>query len=76
VLLAARAARGAASAVGAAVNPVSDRNLAYRGVNAVGGAVSGEDSWSLGAWLGELVHGDKDREAVQGPVGPYGSNKR
>lgn len=38
-----------------AFNPTSDNNLIYRGVNAVGGAISGSDNWSLGTkiydWL-------------------------
>lgn len=39
-----------------AVNPASDQNLAYRGVNAVGGAVSGDKNWSLGSWLYDATH--------------------
>lgn len=46
----------AASAVGQAVNPTSDQNLAYRGVNAVGEAVTGDASFSLGAWLFEAFN--------------------
>lgn len=37
-----------AATVGGWVNPVSDQNLAYQGVNAVGGALTGEQNWSLG----------------------------
>lgn len=46
------------SAVGTAINPTSDRNLAYRGVNAIGAAVSGRDSFSLGSWIYDLTHED------------------
>lgn len=46
----------AAQAVGTAVNPVSDQNLAYKGVNAVGAAVSGDQSFSLGSWLYSVTH--------------------
>lgn len=47
------------SAVGAAVNPLSDQNIIYRGVNAVGGVVSGQaDDFSLGTWLYNMTHGD------------------
>lgn len=45
-----------AQRIGEAVNPVSDQNLAYRGVNAVGSAVSGDKSWSLGSWLYDVFH--------------------
>lgn len=41
----------AAGAVGNAVNPTSDTNLAYRGVNAVGEVLTGDPSFSLGSWL-------------------------
>lgn len=54
----------AASAVGTAVNPVSDQNLAYRGVNAVGASVSGDSSFSLGSWIYDLVHPAYDPNAV------------
>lgn len=46
----------AAAAVGTAVNPVSDQNLAYKGVNAVGSAVTGDQSFSLGGWIYDLTH--------------------
>lgn len=45
----------AASAVGTAVNPTSDQNLAYRGVNAVGATVSGDPSFSLGSWAYDVA---------------------
>lgn len=45
-----------ASTVGGWVNPVSDQNLAYRGVNALGGALAGDDSWSLGGWIYDITH--------------------
>jgi hypothetical protein len=32
-------------------NPTSDKNLAYRGTNAVGAALTGDASFSLGSWL-------------------------
>ena len=49
----------AAAAAATAVNPTSDQNLAYRGVNAVGAAISGRDSFSLGSWIYDLVHEDE-----------------
>lgn len=49
----AAAAGQAARTVGNAVNPASDQNLAHRAVSAVGAAVTGDDSWSLGGQLAE-----------------------
>lgn len=56
----------AAQTVGTWINPVSDQNLAYRGVNAVGGALVGasgngvnaDGSWTLGGWLYDITHAD------------------
>lgn len=49
------AAGRAASAVGTAVNPTSDQNLAYRGVNAVGASWSGDPNFSLGSWAYDVA---------------------
>ncbi len=51
------------AAAGNAVNPTSDRNLAYRGVNSVGAALSGDASWSLGSWLYDLTHPSESQVA-------------
>jgi hypothetical protein len=48
----------AAQSVGEAVNPVSPNNIFYRGANAVGGAVSGDSSFSLGGWIYSATHPD------------------
>jgi hypothetical protein len=48
--------KNAVAAVGNSVNPTSDQNLAYRGVNAVGEVLSGDPSWSLGGWVYDLTH--------------------
>jgi hypothetical protein len=58
VLYQARQAAGAvADAVrNGAINPASSNNLAYKSVNAVGGAVTGNENFSLGAWLYEVTH--------------------
>ncbi len=67
---------GAASTVGSWVNPVADTNLAYRGVNAVGGAIAGptgagsnaDGSWTLGGWLFDVTNPTiaAKRDAVAG----------
>lgn len=36
------------------VNPADSGNVVNRGVSAVGAAVSGDSTWSLGGWLAEL----------------------
>lgn len=56
--------KDAAAAVGAAVNPLSDQNLAYRGVNAVGASVSGDNNFSLGGWIYDWVHPAYDPNAA------------
>ncbi len=38
------------------LNPVSDQNLAYRGVNGVGAALTGDNEFTLGRWLYEITH--------------------
>lgn len=53
------AGRGAvkiAGDVAGALNPVSDQNIFYRATNAVGGAVAGDESFSLGSWIYDLTH--------------------
>lgn len=43
-----------------ALNPLSDKNLAYQGVNKVVQAVSGDRDDSLGTWMYKLIHGNGD----------------
>ena len=50
------AVSSAAAAVGDAINPASSSNLAYRGVNGIGAAATGDDSFNLGAWLFETMN--------------------
>ncbi len=64
VYLAVRALAGkaseAAAAVGNAVNPASDQNLANRAVTATGRVLTGDQSFSLGSWLYDLTHESYD----------------
>ncbi len=45
-----------------ALNPASTNNVVYQGVNAVGGALAGDNgrnadgSWTLGGWLYDVTH--------------------
>lgn len=47
-----------ASRVGTAINPASPDNVVNQGVNAVGRAVTGSDSWTLGGWIYDSTHSD------------------
>jgi len=38
------------------VNPASDENLAYEGVNSLGAAATGDDDFRLGTWLYKHTH--------------------
>lgn len=42
--------------IGNAINPVSDKNLAYTGTNAVGQAIAGDENWTLGTWMFEVLN--------------------
>lgn len=46
-----------AADVGQAVNPVNPDNVFYQGTNAVGGALTGDEDFSLGVWIYEKLHG-------------------
>jgi hypothetical protein len=46
----------AADFVGTRLNPASDQNLMYGGVNAVGGAITGTSDFSLGSWLYDVIN--------------------
>ena len=44
------------SEVGQAINPVNPDNIFSEGVDSIGGAISGDDDWSLGVWIYEATH--------------------
>lgn len=50
-----------------AVNPTSDRNLAYRGYNAFYGKLYGIPDFSLGSWLYDVFHEDYDPNRISNP---------
>lgn len=55
---------GALSAVGEAINPLSDKNVFYGTANAIGGAVSGGgEDWSLGSAIYDLLNPAYDPNA-------------
>lgn len=63
------AAPGAVGAAAQAVNPVNPNNVFASGVNAVGGAVSGQGAdWSLGSWIYDLTHAPYDPNAGASPT--------
>lgn len=47
-------------AIGDAVNPVNPENVFYSGTNAVGEALTGEEGFSLGAWLYDVTNTNTD----------------
>lgn len=51
-----REASKTAIAVGEAVNPVSDQNVFYRGVNAVGATLTSDENFNLGGWIYDKVN--------------------
>lgn len=53
-----------------AVNPTDPNNLAYRGVNAVGSSITGDEDFSLGVWIYENAWWTKDEREALGPVNP------
>lgn len=55
-LFAKREAAQLADDVGKAVNPVSKDNIAYSGVNAVGGVLTGKQNFDLGVWVYDIFH--------------------
>ena len=60
---AAKKAGGALAAAADAVNPTSANNLAYRGVNSIGASVTGDQNWSLGGAIYDLLHANYDPNA-------------
>ncbi|MGL6080095.1 hypothetical protein [Methyloversatilis discipulorum] len=57
------------SAFGEAVNPISQNNIFYRGSNAVGRAIFGDDFQSWGFWLYDALNPD-DLESTPAATNP------
>lgn len=51
-----------------ALDPTSANNLAYRGVNAVGTSLTGDEHFSLGGWLYDKLHPNEAARLGLGPV--------
>jgi hypothetical protein len=64
-------AKTGAATVGGWVNPVSDENLAYRGVNAVGEAVTGNADWSLGSAIYDWINPEPPAPYTSGGGGVF-----
>ena len=44
------------------IRPSSDQNVIYRGINAAGGAVTGQgESWTLGGWIYDVTRTDTSK---------------
>ncbi len=63
----------AAAAVGEAVNPLSQNNIIYRGVNGAGQVITSEPDFSLGVWAWELLN-PAQAAAERGVVAPVNLN--
>lgn len=55
----------AAGRVGQAINPTSNQNIFYRGVNSIGAALTGDDNFNLGSWTFDVLHPDAVKDMVQ-----------
>lgn len=49
-------AEGVVNGAVESVNPVNRNNIFYSGVNAVGGALTNNSDFSLGAWIYDATH--------------------
>jgi hypothetical protein len=58
----------AVEAVGQAVNPTSDQNLAYKGVICVGEALTGDQNFRLGSWWYDVVNDDPEEQTYKPPI--------
>ncbi|GAC1677081.1 MAG: hypothetical protein NVS9B2_27890 [Steroidobacteraceae bacterium] len=61
--LAYRVYKGGVQVLKTDLNPASDKNLAYRGVNGVGEALTGDKNFSLGGYIYDLFHKTYDPNA-------------
>lgn len=50
------------SAVGGAVNPLSDKNIAYTGTNSVGAAITGDAKFDIGSSIYNLFHPNEGKD--------------
>jgi hypothetical protein len=57
-------ARTVKGQIATTLNPASDKNAAYSGVNAVGAALTGDKAFSLGVWIYELLHPNATKAPV------------
>lgn len=63
-------AKGAiGEAISTTLNPASDQNAAYKGVNAIGSTLTGDQDFSLGSYLYDLTHSDYDPNATASSSG-------
>lgn len=57
----------AAGRVGQAINPTSDQNIFYKGVNSIGAALTGDDNFNLGSWTYDVLH-PGEAQKLMGPI--------
>lgn len=54
-------------------DPTSRENLAYKGANQIGAALTGDNDFALGAWLWEVSHPGEvaaELDALRAPAAP------
>jgi hypothetical protein len=60
------------------INPTSSGNIAYQGVNSVGAVISGDQDFSLGSWIWDVLHPsgriDLPTTGVKGDGGAFGGH--
>lgn len=64
---AAELAGGAVTSAAQAVNPINPDNVFTSAVNATGAAITGDDSFSLGAEIYNLTHSDPFNNSSEAP---------
>jgi len=52
-----------AAAAAQSINPVNNDNIFNQGVAAVGQKISGNENWSLGGWIYDVVNGTPEEQA-------------
>lgn len=60
--------RGAIAEAAQAVNPASDKNIVYQGVNAVTQAATGKPGISFGSWLYDVTHPNQPDPTAPTPI--------
>ena len=58
-------AKRAATAAVTAINPANPDNIFNSGVNSLGQQISGNNNWSLGGWIYDVVNGSSAEQSAR-----------